>query len=90
MKGEIAMAYLDEDYNYAIAKTLQKYREKRNYSFERLANKINYTVSRQTLQKYEKKGVRLKSDIWLKICEALEVSPEEFLTEVEKILQSRK
>jgi transcriptional regulator with XRE-family HTH domain len=84
------MNYLDEEYNLAISKVLQKLRENKGYSFEELAKKINYQVTRQTLQRYEKKGVRLKNSIWLEICKALDITPQDFITEVYKLLNEKK
>lgn len=84
------MIYLDEDFNKIAGSVLKKHRENKKYSLADLAKKINYKVSRQTLSKYELSIIRLKRDVFEEICKALEISPQEFLNEVNEILKNRK
>lgn len=69
--------YIDNEFNDAIAKTLKKFRLKKEYSLEELANRIDNIVSRQMLFKYENGCARIKLDIFNKICYALDTKPEE-------------
>lgn len=75
-------AYMDSLLNKIIGETLKKYREKNKISLEELSNRINNKVSRQTLSTYELGRSKIKISMFVDICNALGVSPNDLVEEI--------
>lgn len=75
-------AYMDSLLNKIIGETLKKYREKNNLSLEELSNKIGNKVSRQTLSTYETGRSKIKTSMFIDICNALGVNADDLLEEI--------
>lgn len=75
-------SYMDSLLNKIIGEVLKKYREQKGYSLEELSNKIENKVSRQTLSTYEFGRSKIKISMFVEICEALGVNPNEVLEEI--------
>ena len=75
-------AYMDSLLNKIIGDTLKKYREQSKISLEELSNRINNKVSRQTLSTYELGRSKIKISMFIDICNALGVSPNELVEEI--------
>lgn len=75
-------SYMDSLLNKIIGETLKKYREQKGYSLEELSNKINNKVSRQTLSTYEFGRSKIKISMFVDICNALDINPNEVLEEI--------
>lgn len=73
---------MDSLLNKIIGEVLKKYREQKGYSLEELSNKIENKVSRQTLSTYEFGRSKIKISMFVEICEALGVNPNEVLEEI--------
>lgn len=74
--------YMDSLLNKTIGEVLKKKREEKNMSLEQLSNKINNCVSRQTLSTYESGRSKIRIDMFIKICEALQLDPNEVYDEI--------
>lgn len=75
-------SYMDSLLNKIIGETLKKYRELKGYSLEELSNKIDNKVSRQTLSTYEFGRSKIKISMFVDICKALDVEPNDMLEEI--------
>lgn len=75
-------SYMDSLLNKIIGETLKKYRELKGYSLEELSNKIGNKVSRQTLSTYEFGRSKIKISMFVDICKALDVEPNDMLEEI--------
>lgn len=75
-------AYMDSLLNKIIGETLKKYRELKGYSLEELSNKIDNKVSRQTLSTYEFGRSKIRISMFIDICNALGVNPNDMLEEI--------
>lgn len=75
-------AYMDSLLNKIIGETLKKYREKNKISLEELSKRINNKVSRQTLSTYELGRSKIKISMFVDICNALGVSPNDLVEEI--------
>ena len=73
---------MDSLLNKIIGETLKKYRELKGYSLEELSNKIGNKVSRQTLSTYEFGRSKIKISMFVDICKALDVEPNDMLEEI--------
>lgn len=73
--------YMDSTLNKIIGETIKKEREKKQLTLEQLANKIN-KVSRQTLSTYETGRSKIKISMFLDICQALGLDPQEMFDEI--------
>lgn len=73
---------MDSLLNKIIGETLKKYRELKGYSLEELSNKIDNKVSRQTLSTYEFGRSKIKISMFVDICKALDVEPNDMLEEI--------
>lgn len=74
-------SYMDSTLNKIIGETIKKEREKKQLTLEQLANKIN-KVSRQTLSTYETGRSKIKISMFLEICKALDLDPQEMFDEI--------
>ena len=74
----------DENLDYQLNKiasiVIKEKRNKKGYSLEDLANKLNNIVTRQSLYRYENNEARMKNNIFKKICLALD---SKFLSELD-------
>lgn len=75
-------SYMDSLLNKIIGETLKKYRELKGYSLEELSNKIDNKVSRQTLSTYEFGRSKIRISMFIDICNALGVNPNDMLEEI--------
>lgn len=75
-------SYMDSLLNKIIGETLKKYRELKGYSLEELSNKIDNKVSRQTLSTYEFGRSKIRISMFVDICKALDVEPNDMLEEI--------
>ena len=75
-------SYIDSDFNRTVGNMLKKAREDKGLSLEELASKIDNKVSRQTLSTYENGRSKIKLSIFLEICKALNLNPEEFFDDI--------
>ena len=66
----------------AFAKTLLKYRKEAGLSHEKLA--VKYGVSRTNISFYEQANRQPSVHSMCLLCDALEISPEEFLNQMRK------
>ena len=74
--------YMDSLFNQTLGEVLKKKREERNLSLEQLANRLDNEVSRQTLSTYESGRSKIRIDMFLKVCKALNYDPNETYDEV--------
>lgn len=74
--------YLDYLFNKEVAIILKKKREEKDISLEELSNKIHNKVKRQTLFVYETGRTRIKLSIFIDICLALHLNPQDVLDEI--------
>lgn len=74
--------YMDSLFNQTLGEVLKKKREERNLSLEQLANRLDNEVSRQTLSTYESGRSKIRIDMFLKVCKALNYDPNEIYDEV--------
>lgn len=74
--------YMDSLFNQTLGEVLKKKREERNLSLEQLANRLDNEVSRQTLSTYESARSKIRIDMFLKVCKALNYDPNEIYDEV--------
>lgn len=75
-------SYMDSMLNKIIGETLKKYRENKGYSLEELSSKIGNKVSRQTLSTYEFGRSKIKISMFIEICNALGINPNDTLEEI--------
>ena len=75
-------AYMDSLLNKIIGETLKKYREKNKISLEELSKRINNKVYRHTLSNYELGRSKIKISMFVDICNALGVSPNDLVEEI--------
>lgn len=75
-------AILDYDYNMIAGKVLKEKRQSKEYSLDTLSNKMNNLVSKQALSRYEKGEARIKNNVFLAICYALNYEPIDVFTEI--------
>ena len=81
--------YVDDDFNEVVGLVLREKRIQKGYSLSQLGEKVGST--KQNLQRYEKSLIRLKVDMFNKICKELELSPNEILDEINlKCIQRNK
>ena len=74
--------YMDSMLNKVIGDVLKKCREEKNLTLEQLSNKLNNKVSRQTLSTYEMGRSKIKISMFIEICEALQLDPNEVFEEI--------
>lgn len=76
----------DENLDYQLNKiasiVIKEKRNKKGYSLEDLANKLNNIVTRQSLYRYENNEARMKNNIFKKICLALDENPADVWNEI--------
>ena len=73
---------IDDIFNLTAGKILKKYRESKNLSLEELAKKMKTNISRQSLFKYENGKARLKTNIFMDICYALNINPKDVFNQI--------
>lgn len=73
---------LDKEFNRIVGEVLKNKRERKGYSLQELANKINGKVSRQTLSKYENNTSKIRNGVFIIICKALGEKPEDVYEEI--------
>lgn len=73
---------IDDIFNITAGKVLKKYREQKKLSLEELAKKMTTNITRQSLFKYENGKARLKNNIYLDICHALNLNPKDVFNEI--------
>lgn len=79
---EINDETLDLLFNETASKTIKKYREEANMSLEDVVSKMKNPVSRQMLFKYENNLARMKNKVFIDICNALNINPDEVFHEI--------
>ena len=79
---EINDETLDLLFNETASKTIKKYREEANMSLEDVVAKMKNPVSRQMLFKYENNLARMKNKVFIDICNALNINPDEIFYEI--------
>lgn len=62
---------IDSVFNKVAAETIKSYREKSGLSLEDVVKKMNNSISRQMLFKYENNLARMKNKVFIDICKAL-------------------
>lgn len=73
---------LDNKFNQEVGSILKKHRIERGYSLEELAKKLNNTITRQALFKYENNEARIKIKTFKEICKALNLEPDDIIEEI--------
>ena len=73
---------IDYKFNEIAAKTIKKYRERKNMSLEDVVNKMHNSISRQSLFKYENNIARMKNSVFNEICYALGENPSDVWNEI--------
>lgn len=73
---------LDYQLNKVASIVIKEKRNKKGYSLEELANKLNNIITRQSLYRYENNEARMKNNIFKKICLALDENPSEVWDEI--------
>ena len=73
---------LDYEFNRIAGMVLKAKRIERNVSLDDLSNKINNLVTKQAISRYENGQARIKNNVFLKICYALNYEPAEIFTEI--------
>ena len=76
---------IDYIFNSIAAKTIKKYREKLGYSLEEVVKKMKNPVSRQSLYKYENNLARMKTNVFIDICNALGINSSDIFKEINEI-----
>ena len=71
---------LDNNFNKTVGIYLRNAREKQNMTLEQLAMRVRTT--RQNIYKYESAMSRLKVDMFISICYALQLNPGEAYEEI--------
>ena len=77
-------AILDYDFNMIAGKVLKERRTARGLSLDGLSDKINNLVSKQAISRYENGEARIKNNVFIAICYALDCEPVEIYTEISK------
>lgn len=75
---------LDYEFNKIAGNVLKEKRISKNISLDLLSNKINNLVSKQAISRYENGQARIKNNVFLKICYALNCEPADIFTEIHK------
>ena len=75
-------SYIDSDFNKTVGIVLKQIREKQNMSLEDLSNRMQNKVSRQTLSTYEFGRSKIKISVFIDICKALGLNPDEVFEEI--------
>lgn len=73
---------IDSKFNKIAAQIIRKYREQKNLSLEEVTKKMKTPISRQSLYKYENNLARMKNHIFIDICNALGIDPNEIYDEI--------
>ena len=71
---------LDNNFNKTVGIYLKNIREKQNMTMEQLAVRVRTT--RQNIYKYENAMSRLKVDMFISICYALQLNPNDAYEEI--------
>lgn len=77
-------AILDYDFNMIAGKVLKEKRTIRGLSLDGLSNKIKNLVSKQAISRYENGEARIKNNVFVAICYALNCKPVDVYTEISK------
>lgn len=77
-------AILDYDFNMIAGKVLKEKRVAQGLSLDSLSNKMNNLVSKQAISRYEKGEARIKNNVFVSICYALNCEPVDIYTEISK------
>lgn len=75
---------IDYLFNEVASKTIKRYREEKKMSLEEVVKKMKNPISRQSLFKYENNLARMKNNIFVDICQALSIDPNEIFTEINR------
>jgi len=75
---------IDSKFNEIASLILKEKRLEKNYSLEEVVNKMNNTITRQALFKYENNEARMKVKIFKELCRVLALDPDEVIEEVAK------
>lgn len=73
---------IDSKFNKIAAQIIRKYREQKGLSLEEVTKKMKTPISRQSLYKYENNLARMKNHIFIDICNALGIDPNEIYNEI--------
>lgn len=73
---------LDFQLNKIASIVIKNKRQKKGYSLEELANKLDNIITRQSLYRYENNEARMKNNIFKKICLALDENPSDVWNEI--------
>lgn len=77
-------AILDYDFNMVAGKVLKEKRIARGLSLDGLSDKIQNLVSKQAISRYENGEARIKNNVFVAICYALDCEPVDIYTEISK------
>lgn len=66
---------VDKKFNEIVSNILKEERLKKGYSLEYVANKMNNSITRQALYKYEKNTARMKIKTFKELCTVLSLEP---------------
>lgn len=75
---------IDNQFNKIASSILKKKRLEKGYSLEEVVNKMNNTITRQALFKYENNEARIKIKTFKELCKALTLNPDEVIEEIAK------
>ena len=78
---------IDDLFNEIAGSTIKKYREYHRMSLEEVVRKMKTAITRQSLYKYENNLARLKTNIFIDICNALGEDPEIIYREISNTLE---
>lgn len=76
---------IDYLFNEIASKTIKRYREEKKMSLEEVVKKMKNPITRQSLFKYENNLARMKTNIFIDICNALNIDPDEVFSEINEI-----
>lgn len=77
---------LDSAFNEVAASVIKKYRIAKQMSLEDVVKKMNNQISRQSLYKYENNLARMKNNIFIDICNALNIDSAKVFQEINQQL----
>lgn len=73
---------LDYEFNMIAGKVIKNKRQQIGYSLKTLSDKMNNLVSMQAIARYEEGKARIKNNVFVSICYALNCEPIDVYTEI--------
>ncbi len=73
---------IDRLFNKTTGIILKQHREEANLSLGEVARKMKTPITRQSLFKYENNLARVKNNIFIEICNVLNIDPDETFSEI--------